>query len=595
MVRHRAWALGLGLIGWGAACGPRHSSPTSTGAGGSRDAGGDSGAADADAALDSHATVGCARFGFVASGRACGSGCSFSCTCPGAFPKSIASCSPDGCLVAADCAAVCAEDLGKALSCAQTYTIAPPGGGGSGGAGGGAGGSGGGGAGGGSGGAGGSGLSPPMCAATDVNVPPSSAARLGNAAISGARLLGDETGALYLAGVAPAASSVDFGGGALPSGKRLVLWKLGPDHQHVWSRRFGTMFGPEDVSVLSFASNGDILMGGITPQQTDLGAGPEPAATAPQIYVVRYDRAGKLLARYLLPTSNAYPSLVSVVEGQSGELLVFGNFGTPFTAGATTLTPAGPEQNIFVVRFSAAGAVLEAKQYGRARNDLVFDAVGGADGSVYVLGFAYYAVDFGNTPLDLGASSSSYVVKLDATLSPVWQKLVGGANPRRAFLDATTLVVAGDSTSTVFYGDAATGALGRGNVFVLRIDASNGALVRGNAYEQKGSGAAVKSLGRFPDGGVAVGGYLRPPANFGGADLTGPKLYEPFVARYDKDGLPLWSTLFCSTYALAPATVSGIARDGDSPVLLVSFSTDLELGSQRLQGSDTVLLDMPTP
>src|SRR5258708_22221704 len=109
-------------------------------------------------------------------------------------------------------------------------------------------------------------------------------------------------------------------------------------------------------------------------------------------------------------------------------------------AGATMLKPAGTEQNIFVVRFSAAGAVLDARQYGRARNDLVFDAVGGADGSVYLLGFAYYAVDFGKNPIDLGTSSSSYVVRLDATLSPLWQKLVGagGAYPRRELLDGTT-------------------------------------------------------------------------------------------------------------------------------------------------------------
>jgi len=416
-----------------------------------------------------------------------------------------------------------------------------------------------------------------------------------SAPLSSARLLSDETGALYLAGVVPGASPVDLGGGALPAGKRLVLWKLGANREHVWSRRFGTMYGPEDVATLSFASNGDLLLGGITGAQTDLGAGPEPLATVPQIYVVRYDRAGNLLARYLLPTSNAYPSLVSVVEAPSSDLLLFGNFGTSFVAGGTTLTPAGPEQNIFVVRFSASGSVVEAKQYGRARNDLVFDAVGGPDGGVYLAGFAYYAVDFGKDAIDLGASSSSYVVKLNAALDPVWQNLIGGGGtyPRRALLDRTTLVVAGDSTGTVSYGDLATGALGRGNVFVLSIEAASGALATGKAYEQKGFGAALKSLARFPDGGVALGGFLRPPANFGGLDLAGPKIYEPFVARFDRDGQHLWSTFFCSTSTSPPATVTGIAGEGDSAVLLIPFSTDLELGSQLLQGTGTALVDLP--
>ncbi len=94
---------------------------------------------------------------------------------------------------------------------------------------------------------------------------------------------------------------------------------------------------------------------------------------------------------------------------------------------------------------------------------------------------------------------------------------------------------------------------------------------------------------------MAIGGYLRPPANFGGQDLTGPKLYEPFVARFDKDGQHLWSTFFCSTNPSLPTSVTAIARDSDSAVLLVSFSQDLELGSQRFAGNNTALLDMPPP
>jgi hypothetical protein len=72
--------------------------------------------------------TGCARYGLQASGGSCGvnSTCtSFTCSCPGAFPKSIAGCTKDGCLVAGDCAAICAGDLGEVLGCSDTHTIAP--------------------------------------------------------------------------------------------------------------------------------------------------------------------------------------------------------------------------------------------------------------------------------------------------------------------------------------------------------------------------------------------------------------------------------------------------------------------------------------
>jgi hypothetical protein len=434
-----------------------------------------------------------------------------------------------------------------------------------------------------------------MCAPTDVHVPVASAVTLGDVPVTKTKLLVDESQALYIAGTVASASVVDFGGGALPAGKGLVLVKLDAAQHHVWSRRFGSNFGIEGVSSFTFAANGDLLLAGITGFQTDLGGGPDPVSTAAQIYVARYDRNGTFVRRIILPATNSLPTLVKVMEAPSGDVLVFGNFTVPWTVGTTTLTQAG-EADIFVLRFSAAGALLDAKRYGRARNDLVFDAVGAPDGSIYLLGFSYYAVDFGQNPINLGTDALSYVVRLDASLMPVWQKLVGsgGAYPRRAFLDGNTLVVAGDAYGGIYYGDSMTGALPSAHVFVFRIDSSNGTLLRGDTYEHKGFGAQVTALGRFAAGGLAIGGYLQPPADFGGGDIGGLKShYQPFVARYDGSGQHVWSTAFCTT-SLANDAIPGIAQGVGSPVLLASFSDNLELGSTRFSGrSGTALVDMP--
>ena len=71
---------------------------------------------------------GCERFGFVASGQECPlSGCSsIQCTCEEGFPRSLTACEDDGCIISADCDAVCAADsLFDALECTGTYTLAP--------------------------------------------------------------------------------------------------------------------------------------------------------------------------------------------------------------------------------------------------------------------------------------------------------------------------------------------------------------------------------------------------------------------------------------------------------------------------------------
>lgn len=110
----------------------------------------------------------CSRFEFVASGLECpSSGCpSVSCGCEGAgFPVSITECTPDGCLAAANCEMMCAEELDDIYECTGSYTIAPGGSGGSSGSGGTPP----------TGGTGGTGGATAMCAPDDVAVPVGSA------------------------------------------------------------------------------------------------------------------------------------------------------------------------------------------------------------------------------------------------------------------------------------------------------------------------------------------------------------------------------------------------------------------------------------
>ncbi len=117
-----------------AGCGSDDSSSGSAGTGGGGSTTSMTGGAAGSGGLTGSGGTGssdCSRFGFVASGKSCAStGCSsFACTCPGDWPKSIAACTTAGCLVAGDCSAICAEDLGAALDCTDTYTIAPDAGG----------------------------------------------------------------------------------------------------------------------------------------------------------------------------------------------------------------------------------------------------------------------------------------------------------------------------------------------------------------------------------------------------------------------------------------------------------------------------------
>jgi hypothetical protein len=520
--------------------------------------------------------VTCEDYGYVTNGLACPqTGCSaFRCDCGDDFPISLTSCTPDGCLLGADCDVLCAEGLEGGFECLDTYTVDPslvPGGGS-----------------GGSGGTGGT-APQPTCKTSDVQRPPTSSVVLPAGADS-THLLSDSGGNLYLAGTLPEKGAVDFGGDPLPGGKRLFLVKLDAQGKHVWSRRFGSQYGLETVETFAFAPDGSLLLGGITPMDTDLGGGPEPTSPVAQLYAARYDTDGKFLSSYLLPSSNTVPHLAGVAQMPNGELNFWGDFTTEFKAGATTLTPKG-EADIFFVRFSAAGSILEAKSFGDKRNDLLFDVVTDELGNTYLLGFSYYKVDFGSDPIDLGTNALSFVVRLNSAQSPVWQKLVGsgGSYPRRALLDQDELVVAGDAYGEVYYDNSSSGALVSGGVYVLRADTVDGSLVRGDTYASEKIGARISALSLLPDGGLLLGGYAQPPADFGGGVLSGGVGYDPFALRVDAAGAHQWSTFLCAT---GSADVTGAGHDGSSPVLLVEYNKDLTLGDEQQSGYGSVLLDM---
>lgn len=120
---------GGGTSGSGGSSGPSGvgGSSASGGLGGTSGSGGAGGASGSAGSGGG----GCARFGLVASGVTCGNGCdSVRCDCE-PFPRSFSYCTVDGCLIAANCAEVCATaSLADVLRCTDVYTMASAGAGG---------------------------------------------------------------------------------------------------------------------------------------------------------------------------------------------------------------------------------------------------------------------------------------------------------------------------------------------------------------------------------------------------------------------------------------------------------------------------------
>lgn len=103
----------------------------------------------------------------------------------------------------------------------------------------------------------------------------------------------DDAGNIYVAAVV--SGTVDFGDGPLsPIGTQdIVLAKLSPNGDPIWSGRFGGEAFTGTVS-LSVAGNGQVLVGGHFDGALDLGAGPLLAAGGAS-FIAKLDQAGALV------------------------------------------------------------------------------------------------------------------------------------------------------------------------------------------------------------------------------------------------------------------------------------------------------------
>jgi hypothetical protein len=95
-----------------------------------------------------------------------------------------------------------------------------------------------------------------------------------------------------------------------------------------------------------------------------------------------------------------------------GNVTVVGYFAGTANFGGANLTSAG-NNDVFVVRYSAAGAHQWSNRYGDADDQRAYAAAVDGAGNVALTGYYYGSVSFGGAPLpNTGGGADIFLVKL---------------------------------------------------------------------------------------------------------------------------------------------------------------------------------------
>jgi len=252
-----------------------------------------------------------------------------------------------------------------------------------------------------------------------------------------------------------------------------------------------------------------------------------------------------------------FDQVVDIAADPDGSVYVTGTFTgsvdfDPGT-GSTFLTSVGLA-DIFLAKYSAAGALIWADRLGGTAADTVTALARDASGNIYVAGGFEGTADFdpgpGNQVLTSVGGADGVIAKFTSAGALTWARRFGGT----AFDQVSAVAVdqAGNVYAAgVFQGQAdlqpAPGGqiVSNGNVsdgFLLSLDASGAARWAypiGGVESDRATAVVVTS-----NGAIVVGGVFRGLADFNSAtpfqELTSTGGTDGFVARYSNTGTLTW-------------------------------------------------------
>lgn len=327
----------------------------------------------------------------------------------------------------------------------------------------------------------------------------------------------DLSGNIYAAGIGSAGSSpFNFGSGVtLPSSYRSVWVKYSPSGTALWAG--GTSAGYTWIyNIITDAAGNLIVFGSFSGASMTVGSFTltNPGLTANRLYLAKVSPTGTVLwavtdGSGLPNSSNPGVSILGsggVAVDASGDIYVTSCFrGTSMTlgGGAVTFTnadPAGTTYDVFVAKYTGAGAFVWGKSIGGTKTDNGYGIGVTPGGNVYICG-AYQSTSMTVGPSTLtkgstGAYYDAYIAKFNATTgAPLWGERAGGT-----------------------YGAFACG---------LQVDGV------GNVY--------------------VTGGFADPSVVFGGATInrpypSGPTRMSLFLVQYSTSDVVTWSkSIGCPT------------------------------------------------
>jgi hypothetical protein len=232
---------------------------------------------------------------------------------------------------------------------------------------------------------------------------------------------------------------------------------------------------------------------------------------------------------------STFDQSIAVATDQNGNSYYTGYYDGVLIFGNDTLVSNG-NRDIFVAKKNSMGEWIWANSAGGSNSDYSRDIIVTEDNDIYIVGYVYNQVKFGNIILNCQNNSELFVAKLDSNGNWLWASIAtqGGFDRANSIVYKNGYCyITGNFEETVNFGTITLTSNGSRDIFVAKIDKDGNWIwaVKGGSSSSDDSYSIALN-----NNNIVIGGYFSDNASFGSINLSSAGGRDALVAALDTNG-----------------------------------------------------------
>jgi FlgD Ig-like domain len=236
----------------------------------------------------------------------------------------------------------------------------------------------------------------------------------------------------------------------------------------------------------------------------------------------------------------------AVAVDDQGNTIVVGTFNNEIVMGGPSVPTMGFD-DIYIFKFDPDGNEIWGNTFGGTGVDAPYDVAILQDNSIIIVGDFTNSLLFGESTIPSQGGKDVFIVNFDKDGVPLWVRTFGDSGSTQTARAVASdsfdnIVVTGDFNGSLDFGAGPMTSNGSQDVFVAKFNPS-GLHMFSNSF-----GGSYNEYGT----GVAIGsmnrivitGYCVDDLNFGGGTLINAGSTDIFLAVFQSDGVHYWSSLY---------------------------------------------------